>query len=111
MPVLEVDTWDRHEIQVFTDEDKHTAPHPEDSNWHKFTFGIEYNRARVDYWHEYVLFDKNFNPEPCVKIYLSDGKILFGRYKTSKQFKKVYDEFIKTIPATLEEIVSDLKGD
>jgi hypothetical protein len=108
--ILKIDIWDRHEIQVFTEEEKYSAPHPTDSDWHKWTVGIEFDRVRIDYWQEYVLFDKELTPEPCVKIYLSDGKTLFGRYKTYRSFEKIYDEFLKSLPRTLVDIVKDLEG-
>lgn len=109
MSLFKIKIWDKHEIQTFTEEGKSVIPH-EDKLWHKFTFGLEVDRVKIDYFKEYVLFDED-NPIRCVKIFLSDDTGLFGRY-TYDTFEKYYnDVYLPMIPKSLADYVNDLKGE
>jgi hypothetical protein len=107
--IFRIKIWDRHEIQTFEEGEKIVMPH-EDTEWRAFTFGLEVDRIRIDYFRQYVLFNGE-DPIPCVKIYLSDESVLFGRYSYG-EFEKYYNEvYSKLIPRTLSDIVEELKGD
>jgi len=84
-------------------------PFEPDGEWHRFLFGFETDNVRIDYFEEYIIFNPDDTPQKCVKIYLSDGSFIHGRY-SFESFEKLYNEqYIPLIPKNLAQIVEDLK--
>lgn len=109
MALLKIKIWDRHEAPVFIEGEERYLPKPNDDEWKKFYYYIETDQVRIESFREYVIWDKEDTPQPCVKIYFSDKSYVLGRYSLDAWIKRYNDVYVPMIPKDLHDIIEDLK--
>jgi hypothetical protein len=97
MNLFEFKIYDTHEVQSF---DADNALNIKVfSYWHKFNLTLASDYLWITSYREYTLFDTDYNPTECTKVYLSDGTFVYAVLKYDT-FDKNYRAFLDTIKAT-----------
>ena len=97
MNLFEFKIYDTHEVQSFDSENIISIK--VFSYWHKFSLTICIEDLWITSYREYTIFDNDYNPTECTKVYLSDGSFVYAvlKYET---FDKNYITFLESIKNT-----------
>ena len=97
MNLFEFKIYDTHEFQSFDSDN--TLIIKVFSYWHEFFLTLSIEDLWITSYREYTLFDNDYNPTECTKVYLSDGSFIYAvnKYDT---FDKNYRSFLESIKNT-----------
>lgn len=101
MGLFKIKIWDKHETPILIEGEEKYIPKEGDDDWKKFYYFIDTDEIRISGFREFIIFDKEDNSQPCIKIYFTDESHVLGRYTLDRwltRYKDVYIPMIITQP-------------